>query len=74
MVKITLEDKGQDLLWLKVNEDGFVEKAGPFQDSMWREAFIPYWSTRVGQFCPIHQPPFINFGYLRYKIVSIENE
>lgn len=47
MVKITLEDKGQDLLWLKVNEDGFVEKVGPFQDSMWREAFIPYWSTRV---------------------------
>ena len=24
MVKIVLEDKGQDLLWLKVNEGGLV--------------------------------------------------
>lgn len=31
MVKIVLEDKGQDLLWLKVNEGGLVEEAGPFQ-------------------------------------------
>ena len=30
MVKIVLEDKGQDLLWLKVNEGGLVEEAGPF--------------------------------------------
>ena len=32
MVKIVLEDKGQDLLWLKVNEGGLVEEAGPFQN------------------------------------------
>ena len=30
MTKITLEDKGQNILWFKVNEDGIVEEAGPF--------------------------------------------
>ena len=34
MTKITLEDKGQDLLWLRVNEAGLVEEAGPFQNEI----------------------------------------
>lgn len=42
MVKIVLEDKGQDLLWLKVNEGGLVEEAGPFQNEIWKDAYVPY--------------------------------
>ena len=50
MVKIVLEDKGQDLLWLKVNEGGLVEEAGPFQNEIWKDAYVPYWGLYVGQF------------------------
>ena len=50
MVKIVLEDKGQDLLWLKVNEGGLVEEAGPFQNEIWKDAYVPYWGLHVGQF------------------------
>ena len=45
MVKIVLEDKGQDLLWLKVNEGGLVEEAGPFQNEIWKDAYVPYWES-----------------------------
>ena len=38
MVKIVLEDKGQDLFWLKVNEGGLVEEAGPFQNEIRKDA------------------------------------
>ena len=41
MTKITLEDKGQDLLWLRVNEAGLVEEAGPFQNEIWKDSYIP---------------------------------
>ena len=47
MVKIVLEDKGQDLLWLKVNEGGLVEEAGPFQNEIWKDAYVPYWGLRI---------------------------
>lgn len=74
MVKITLEDKGQDLLWLRVNEGGLVEEAGPFQNSIWKDSYVPYWSARVGSLCPIHKPPHIDRGFLKYKIESIIEE
>lgn len=72
MVKITLEDKGQDLLWLKVNDGGLVEEAGPFQNHIWKYAYVPYWYAYVGQLCPIHHPPYIIQGFLKYNIESIE--
>ena len=72
MVKITLEDKGQDLLWLKVNDGGLVEEAGPFQNHIWKDAYVPYWYAHVGQLCPIHLPPHIIQGFLKYNIESIE--
>ena len=74
MVKIVLEDKGQDLLWLKVNEGGLVEEAGPFQNEIWKDAYVPYWGLYVGQFWPIHHPPHIIKGFLKYRIESIEKE
>ncbi len=72
MKKITLEDKGQDLLWLVVNELGFVTDAGPYQKDIWVDAYIPIGEMLViGEPCPIHHPPIIRFGYLRYKVESI---
>lgn len=74
MVKIVLEDKGQDLLWFKVNDGGLVEEAGPFQNEIWKGSYIPYWVANVGQLCPIHNYPHIISGFLKYKIESIEKE
>lgn len=74
MVRIVLEDKGQDLLWLKVGEGGLVEEAGPFQNEIWKDAYVPVWYARVRQLCPIHHPPHIIQGFLKYKIESITEE
>lgn len=74
MVRIELEDKGQDLLWLEVNNEGVVEKAGPFQDSIWRGSIVPYCNAKVGDYCPIHCSPDFENSTLRYKIVSIESK
>lgn len=52
MVKIVLEDKGQDLLWLRVNEGGLVEEAGPFQNTTWKDAYVPYWAAHVWAIMP----------------------
>lgn len=74
MTKITLEDRGQDLLWLRVNEGGLVEEAGPFQNEIWENAYIPLWIVKVGRPCPIHKYPHIIRGFLKYKVESIEKE
>ncbi len=74
ITKITLEDKGQDILWFRVNEGGLVEEAGPFQNEIWQGAYIPYWGASIGQLCPIHHPPHIDRGFLKYKIASITKE
>lgn len=52
MTKITLEDRGQDILWFKVNEDGIVEESGPFQNEIWKDAYIPFRKIRVGPIAP----------------------
>lgn len=74
ITKIVLEDKGQDLLWLRVNEGGLVIEAGPFQNEIWKNSYIPVWFVRVGQLCPIHSYPHIIRGFLQYKVVSIHKE
>lgn len=74
MTKITLEDKGQDILWFKVNEGGLVEEAGPFQNRIWKGAYIPLWAVRIGQLLPIHHYPHIIHGFLKYRVESIEKE
>lgn len=72
MKKITLEDNGQDLLWLVINELGFVIDAGPYQKSVWMDAYIPTDELlAVGKYCPIHHPPIIRFGFLSHKVESI---
>lgn len=74
ITRIELEDKGQDLLWLRVNEGGLVEEAGPFQNDIWKGSYVPFWFAHVGQLCPMHCPPYINRGFLKYKIVSMREE
>ncbi len=74
ITRIELEDKGQDLLWLRVNEGGLVEEAGPFQNEIWKGSYIPYWLAKVGQLCPIHNYPHIIRGFLKYRIVSMRKE
>lgn len=72
MTKITVEDKGQDVLWFKINNAGIVEEAGPFQKEVWKGAYIPYWDVYVGQPLPIHLPPYITHGFLKYKVTSVK--
>lgn len=70
MTKITLEDRGQDILWFKVNEDGIVEESGPFQNEIWKDAYIPFRKIRVGQLPPY---PFIRISYsIFYNIGSYQ--
>lgn len=75
VTKITLEDKGQDFLHLFVSEKGEVLEAKPFQTSIWAGATIPIWDenmVKIGEPCPIHNPPYIMFGFLKYNIEKIE--
>lgn len=76
IIKITLEDKGQDFLELYVSEeDETVIDAQLFQGSIWKGAMIPISDKslfKVGEYCPIHHPPHIKFGFLDYKIEKIE--
>ena len=74
ITRINLEDVGQDLLWLRVNEGGLVEEAGPFQNEIWKDAYIPLCLVEVGNLCPIHKYPNIIRGFLKYKVVSIKKE
>lgn len=71
MVKITLEDKGQDILWLII-DDSVVVNAGPYQWHLWEGATIPMSMVKVGQPCPVHHPPHIKFGFLKYRVEKIE--
>lgn len=73
--KITLEDQGQDVLELYVDENDVVIDAQPFQASLWRGAMIPVsveGMVEVGKRCPIHHPPCINYGFLKYAIEAVE--
>lgn len=74
ITKITLEDRGQDILWFRVNEAGLVEKAGPFQNEIWKDSYIPLWIVEEGKPCPIHNYPHIIRGFLKYKVESIKKE
>lgn len=75
VTKITLEDQGQDFLELYVDEHGIVMDAQPFQSSIWKGALIPIKNKKmfkVGVRCPIHHPPCIIYGFLKYLIEKIE--
>ena len=67
MTKITLEDKGQDILWFKVNEEA-LSRRPVLSESIWKGAYIPFWAVRVGQLMPIHHYPHIIHGFLKYRV------
>lgn len=72
---IHLEDNGQDFLMLVTDSSGVVIKAEPFQTEIWKGSIIPIHApgmVETGKECPIHNPPYINYGYLKHKIEKIE--
>ena len=75
VTKITLEDKGQDFLELFIDSYGTVIDARPFQKSIWVGAAVPIGvngMVKVGEKLPIHNPPHITFGYLKYNVEAID--
>lgn len=75
VTKITLEDNGQDFLTFYVDKIGRIIDAKPFQISLWVGGVIPVWSrdlVKPGELCPMHKPPYINYGLLKHKIEAVE--
>lgn len=72
ITKITLEDNGQDFLEFVCDDIGKIVETHPFQGSIWDGGYIPLEICKVGDLCPIHNPPHIEFGYLKHKIENIE--
>ncbi len=75
ITKITIEDLGQDFTALYTDEMGMVVDAKPLQATLWRGAIIPIHDASlfaVGKQLPIHCPPHIEYGFLKYKITHIE--
>lgn len=77
VVKITLEDKGQDFLEMYISEETHqIIDVKPFGIAFWEGAYVPIECqsmVSVGKLFPIHNPPHINFGFLKYKIEKIEH-
>lgn len=69
--KITLEDEGQDLLWLII-ENNTVVDGGPFHGGLYEGAIVPMVNVKVGELLPIHHPPLIEYGFLRYIVEKVE--
>lgn len=68
---IHLEDQGQDLLSLVVENQMIVEER-PFDRGLFTGGFIPDLELEVGKPCPLHHPPHFIYGYLKYKVTKIE--
>lgn len=74
---IQLEDNGQDFLTVITDENGKIVECRPFQTDVWKGAIIPITSKdmmKPGQFMPIHNPPYINFGFLKHKIEKVHTQ
>lgn len=76
VTKITLEDVGQDFLEMYVSEEtGQIIDVKPYGAHIWKGAYVPLGvgeMVAVGEYFPIHNPPHIMYGYLKYKIEKIE--
>lgn len=75
MKKITLEDNGQDFLEIITEDSGFITETRPFQTEIWKDGYIPLDSPEfyIGGILPIHKPPHIIYGFLKHKVIKIEN-
>lgn len=70
---IHLEDQGQDLLILVIENDLVVEER-PFNRNIFIGGYVPGNMLKVGSQCPMHKLPHIDRGYLKYKVVKIEDD
>ncbi len=72
MKKVTLEDNGQDFLEFITDDDGIIIEARPFGTPVWEGGVIPLGFQKLNDNCMIHKPPTIIFGFLKHKVVKIE--
>lgn len=70
---IHLEDQGQDLLRLVLDKDDRVIREEPINRGIFKGGFVPDSVLEIGCPCPMHLPPDIEFGYLKYTVVNIED-
>jgi hypothetical protein len=70
--KVKLEDIGQDLLSLTVNEKNEIIDCENFGPKLYIGGYIPIEKQKIGDPCMIHYPPNIKFGFLKYNVLSIE--
>lgn len=74
---IELEDLGQDFTKIITDHTGEIIETRPFQTEHWKGGCIPIKDRSlfdIGKECPIHHPPHIEFGWLKYRIVRIDVE
>lgn len=71
IIRIDLEDLGQDLLTIFTDENGIILETEPFHSELYKGGYIPLTSIQIGEQCMIHHPPNINYGFLKYKITNI---
>lgn len=68
---IELEDNGQDFLRFTTDGIGNIIKTEPFQGEVWDGGYIPVFSQLEGEFCMMHKPPNIIYGFLKHKVTKI---
>lgn len=69
--EVQLEDLGQDLLSIITDDKGMVLETRPFHTDLYKGALIPIEQQVIGEECMIHNPPHIEYGFLKYKVLSI---
>lgn len=72
MIKIYLEDNGQDFTEIICDDDGVIIETIPFQTEIWKGGAVSTVMIEVGKELPLHHPPHINFGFLKHKVEKIE--
>jgi hypothetical protein len=68
---VELEDNGQDFLTFTTDAIGTITKTEPFQGGAWNGGYIPIESQQEGELCMMHNPPNINYGYLKHRVKKI---
>lgn len=71
---VSLEDNGQDLLSFLVDGCGRILESRPFHTGLYKGGYIPLESQKIGELCMMHNPPYINFGFLKYNVTKITED
>lgn len=70
---VKLEDNGQDFLEFITSDAGIILESRPFQTDIWKDGIIPILQQEIGSDLMIHKPPHIIYGFLKHKVISIED-